>query len=212
MTKFWAVADYNVISTPLAITSLSPRGRRREARHYPYHQRHGFYDEHLLYINQSFRGGRHVCQLHESHEYAYANDIAIPARSRSPVGTSTAQVAPIRWNHVLRFDRLRRRNSGPSVSPASLTFTSTAGWHDSASKSVTDHSGLVRSPSAPSQPVETSLRRNTCGGSLASDGHCTVTVTFNPSIAGSIGGALTFSDNAASSPQLVKLTAQESLR
>jgi hypothetical protein len=48
---------------------------------------------------------------------------------------------------------------------------------------------------------------NTCGASLASHANCTFTVTFNPNSTGSINGAITVTDTATNSPQVLSLTA-----
>ena len=47
---------------------------------------------------------------------------------------------------------------------------------------------------------------NTCGSTLAPAGICTVQVVFSPTVAGVRTGTVTFSDNAASSPQTLALT------
>jgi hypothetical protein len=46
---------------------------------------------------------------------------------------------------------------------------------------------------------------NTCGSSLAAGTSCTVGVTFAPATLASVNGTLTFTDNAANSPQKVSL-------
>jgi uncharacterized repeat protein (TIGR03803 family) len=47
---------------------------------------------------------------------------------------------------------------------------------------------------------------NTCGGSLAAKSHCTITVTFEPSIVGADNGTLSVADSASNSPQTASLT------
>jgi trimeric autotransporter adhesin len=46
----------------------------------------------------------------------------------------------------------------------------------------------------------------TCGSTLAAGANCTISVTFDPSIAGSLPGTLGLSDNASNSPQTVALS------
>jgi 6-phosphogluconolactonase (cycloisomerase 2 family) len=48
---------------------------------------------------------------------------------------------------------------------------------------------------------------NTCGGSLAAHANCTFTVTFNPNRTGGINGAVTVTDTATNSPQVLSLSA-----
>ncbi|MGD0128659.1 MAG: choice-of-anchor D domain-containing protein [Terriglobia bacterium] len=47
---------------------------------------------------------------------------------------------------------------------------------------------------------------DTCNGSVAAKGNCTITVTLTPSGAGADNGTLTITDNASNSPQTVTLT------
>ena len=47
---------------------------------------------------------------------------------------------------------------------------------------------------------------NTCGSSLAVNASCPIKVTFHPTAIGTRTGAVTITDNAAGSPQSVKLT------
>jgi trimeric autotransporter adhesin len=47
---------------------------------------------------------------------------------------------------------------------------------------------------------------NNCGGSLQVGGNCQVSVSFFPTTVGAIDGAITLTDNAANSPQLVSLS------
>jgi hypothetical protein len=47
---------------------------------------------------------------------------------------------------------------------------------------------------------------NTCGGSVAAAGNCTISVTFTPTATGTRTGAITITDNASGSPHMVTLT------
>jgi hypothetical protein len=47
---------------------------------------------------------------------------------------------------------------------------------------------------------------NTCGATVAAGASCTVGVTFSPTGVGAVTGALTFTDSAATSPQVVTLS------
>jgi len=48
---------------------------------------------------------------------------------------------------------------------------------------------------------------NTCGTSIAAGATCTITVTFTPTAAGKVTGAVTITDSANNSPQTITLTA-----
>ncbi|SRR6266496_1143738 len=45
-----------------------------------------------------------------------------------------------------------------------------------------------------------------CSGNLVSGSSCTITVTFTPTLTGSVNGSLTVTDNAPGSPQMVSLS------
>jgi hypothetical protein len=47
---------------------------------------------------------------------------------------------------------------------------------------------------------------NTCGTSVATGASCAIGVAFTPTAAGSRAGAVTITDNASGSPQLITLT------
>ena len=50
------------------------------------------------------------------------------------------------------------------------------------------------------------IANNTCGAGIAAGSSCSIGITFSPSAAGAVAGTLTFTDNAANSPQVVSLT------
>jgi len=47
---------------------------------------------------------------------------------------------------------------------------------------------------------------NTCGSGLEEKGNCSVSVTFTPMVEGTLTGSVSFTDNAAGSPQTVSLS------
>jgi hypothetical protein len=51
-----------------------------------------------------------------------------------------------------------------------------------------------------------SSQTNTCGARVATNASCTLVVTFNPTAAGTMTGAVTIADDAVDSPQTVTLT------
>ena len=94
-----------------------------------------------------------------------------------------------------------------SLSPTSLTFASQAVGSTSAAQTVTlKNTGAgalsISGIAASGNFAET----NTCGTSLAASASCTISVTFTPTAAGTLSGAITFTDNAAASPQQVSLS------
>jgi hypothetical protein len=98
-----------------------------------------------------------------------------------------------------------------AVSPASLSFAATNMGSTSATQTVT----LSNSGSAPlalasvaSSNAAFVVSGGTCaaGGSVAAGGSCTVTVAFQPTSAGALGGTLTFTHNASPSTSTVALS------
>jgi 6-phosphogluconolactonase (cycloisomerase 2 family) len=99
-------------------------------------------------------------------------------------------------------------NNPVSFSPASLAFGNQSTGTTSGSKSVTlTNTGTttltITSVAASGDYGET----DTCAGqSIKAGKSCTITVTFTPSSTGTIAGALTVVDAAATSPQVVAVT------
>ena len=204
-----AVADYNVISTPLKITSLSPPSVAAGGAPFTLTiNGTGFTSNTYVYINNLYRAVATFVSSTQVTIPLTANDIGTAGAFQVAVGNfNTAGCGP--YVATTFYVSIGSGGGTPvvSVSPTSLTFTSTAAGTNSAAKAVTlTNSGTGALTIGSIATSGDFAQTNTCGGSLAANSHCTVTVVFNPSIAGSISGALTFSDNATTSPQLVKLT------
>jgi hypothetical protein len=94
-----------------------------------------------------------------------------------------------------------------SLSPASLTFASQTVGGTSAAQAVTlsntGGSALTITSISTAPPF---AQTNNCGSSVAAGASCTVSVTFTPTVVGTVSGTLAVADNAAGSPQAVSLT------
>jgi hypothetical protein len=93
-----------------------------------------------------------------------------------------------------------------TLSSASLTFGSQVLNSASASQPIT----LTNGGSADLQVSSIATtgdfaQTNDCGAAVATNGKCTIKVTFTPSALGARNGSVTITDNAASSPQVVLL-------
>jgi sugar lactone lactonase YvrE len=98
-----------------------------------------------------------------------------------------------------------------SINPSSVSFGNQNVGTLSAAKTVTlsnigtaslTIAGISLSgPNSPDFGVSTN-----CGGSLAVNASCTVSLTFTPSAAGARSASLTFSDSVAGSPQAISIT------
>jgi len=94
------------------------------------------------------------------------------------------------------------------VSPASLKLASTLVGQSSAAGTVTLTNSGSFSLSISTVSVSGDFSEtDTCAGqTIAPGGTCVVSVTFTPSITGSITGALTIVDNAVNTPQVLALS------
>jgi len=100
----------------------------------------------------------------------------------------------------------------PTLSPASLTFPTTAVGSTSASEVVTfsnpGSSALAVSSFkfTGTNASEFSIVGKTCNTSLAAGASCTITLAFKPTTTGAATATFTATDNAGNSPQSVALT------
>ena len=97
--------------------------------------------------------------------------------------------------------------SALTASPSSLSFGNVATGSTSSAQTVTvsnpgSTAASVSSVSASGPFAET----NTCGGSIAAGGSCTVSVTFAPTGTGSASGTLSVASSAPGSPLTVALS------
>ena len=96
-----------------------------------------------------------------------------------------------------------------SISPPTLAFGTEAVGHTSAAKTVSltnNQSSSLAFSFAASGNYAVSSGGTTCGASLAPKAKCNLAVTFTPTTNGSINGAVTLTDGAGFSPQLVALS------
>jgi hypothetical protein len=98
-----------------------------------------------------------------------------------------------------------------TIAPASLTFASQT--HNTTSPpqtlTLTNNSGATLTSLSFAGSADFSVAPGTtmpCSTSLAAGAKCTLSVTFTPARTGSIPGEATITDNASTSPQVVKLT------
>jgi hypothetical protein len=98
-----------------------------------------------------------------------------------------------------------------TLSPASLTFASTAVGATTAAQVVTIKNTSTAAVTLTSETFTgtnaTSFIKSatTCGASLAASASCTVSVEFKPTVVGALTASLSVADNATGSPQTVAL-------
>jgi hypothetical protein len=94
-----------------------------------------------------------------------------------------------------------------TFSPSSLAFASQSVSTTSAAQTITlTNSGTAALTLSSIAASGDFAQTNNCGTSLAASAACTISVTFTPTATGTRTGAITFTDNAAASPQQVALT------
>jgi hypothetical protein len=70
---------------------------------------------------------------------------------------------------------------------------------------LTNNHRVSLSFSAIATTVAFAIASNSCGSSIKAKARCTVSLSFSPTVTGAVAGALTFTDSAANSPQMVTL-------
>jgi len=199
-------ADYSTTSTPLHLTSINPPSATAGGAGFTLTiNGAGFTSSTAAYIGGFFRQPTFVSSTKITIPIQ-ASDIAQPgafqvAVGNFPSGATCAAYVPT------TFYVLLASGATASVSPSSLSFGNVAAGTMTASKAIT----LSNSGSGPLSIGSITAsgdfaQSNNCGSSLAAGNSCTVNVTFSPTIAGAVTGAMTFTDGASTSPQLVTLT------
>jgi hypothetical protein len=92
------------------------------------------------------------------------------------------------------------------VSPYSLSIPAILGSSDTGSVTLTNVSSSMVALSTFSLTPSAFTQTNDCNGSLAAAATCTVTVTFTPSVVGTVNGSLTINFSGQGSPQIIPLT------
>jgi hypothetical protein len=97
---------------------------------------------------------------------------------------------------------------GVSLSPFFLAFSPTGVGLTAAAQSLvlTNNGGVPLAISNLSVSAGFNLAANNCGTTLAANAACNLTVVFAPTAAGSVSGALTFTDNAPAGVQSTNLS------
>jgi len=95
-----------------------------------------------------------------------------------------------------------------SLAPGSLDLGTVAVGDTTAAKTVTltNNQAVSLNFSSILTSANFTIASNTCGANIAAGTTCTVGVTFSPTATGAATGSLTFTDDAANSPQTVNLT------
>ncbi len=119
-------------------------------------------------------------------------------------------VSMVLGSTLVTFAHASKRSSNKpvvSLSLTSLTFASQTVATTSPAQSVTlTNTGNASLSISGISPSGNFAETNNCGSSLAASASCTISVTFTPTASGTLTGAISFTDNGASSPQKVSLS------
>ena len=199
-------ADYSTTTTPLQLTSISPPNATEGGAAFTLTiNGAGFTSSTAAYIGGAYRQPTFVSSTKLTVQIN-ATDIATAgafqvAVGNFPSGASCAAYVPT------TFYVLIASGGTATLNEKTLAFGKLAAGAVSQSKAVK----LTNSGSGPLEIGSIAAsgefaQSNNCGSSVAAGGNCTINVTFNPSSLGAVTGALTVTDSASTSPQLVKLT------
>lgn len=198
-------ANYNTTSTPISMLSLSPPSAAAGGSNFTLTiTGTGFTSGTQVWVNNTFRSSTFVNST-TLQVTITAADIAQPTAfqifvQNFPTGWTGCSVSAALPFFVFQ------PGVAVSAAPTSLTFSSQVVATTSAAQSVTltnnGSSAAAVSISASGDFAQT----NNCGGSLNGGASCNVNVTFSPTNVGAISGAVTITDNAANSPQIVNLS------
>jgi hypothetical protein len=199
------IADFNTISTPFTVASLSPSAAVAGSAGLTLTiNGTGFTTGTVVIINSTSRTIKFINSGQITVSLT-SLDLATPGGfqvfvENFPPGATCAAFGALPFNVA----------SAPIVtpSPLNLTFAPQLVGTTSAAKTV-----MLKNTSASSVTMNSitatgdyAITSNTCGSSLASGGSCSVQLTFTPSVSGSVPGSLSISDSAPDSPQTVALT------
>jgi hypothetical protein len=202
-------ADYSTTSTRLQLTSISPTSATTGGAAFTLTiNGAGFTSSTAAYIGGFFRTPTFVNSTKITVAITPA-DIATAGAFQVAVGNFPSGAACAAYIPTTFYVLLGSGGGTPTatVSPTSLAFGNVAAGTTSASKTITlTNSGTGALSIGSIVASGDFAQTNNCSNSLAASSSCTVNVTFRPTVVAAITGAITFTDGAATSPQLVKLT------
>ena len=198
-------ANYNTTSTPISMLSLSPPSVAAGGANFTLTiTGTGFTSATQVWVNNAFRSSTFINPT-TLQVTITAADIASPTAFQIFVQNFPAGWTGCSVSAALPFF-VFQPGVAVSTAPTSLTFSSQVVATTSAAQSVTlTNNGSAAATVSISASGDFAQTDN-CGGSLNAGASCNVNVTFSPTNVGTISGAITITDNAANSPQVVNLS------
>ena len=199
-------ADYNTTAIPLTLTSTSPSAAVAGAGNFTLTLNGtGFSSGTLVFVHNVFRASTFV-NANKITVAMTATDLATRGgfqifAENFPNGAACAAFGALPFNVA----------SSPLVKPTplSLSFSPQVVSTGSARKTVTlnNTSGTTVNINSITATGDFSVSTPSgCGTTLAPGASCTVSVSFNPAVAGGVNGSVAITDSAPDSPQTVALT------
>jgi Astacin (Peptidase family M12A)/IPT/TIG domain/Abnormal spindle-like microcephaly-assoc'd, ASPM-SPD-2-Hydin/Divergent InlB B-repeat domain len=207
------IADFSTIPTPLTVTSISPVAAVAGSA--------GF---NLTINGTGFTGAPNptvvfVANSFVANTFVNQNQITVPISAKTlatpggiqvfvenfPSGATCAAFAAVPFNIA----------HAPIVTPnpINVTYAAQLVGTTSATKTINfkNTSATAVSINSITASGDFAITGNSCKASLAAGASCNVVMTFTPTVAGGISGALAMSDSAPDSPQVVSLKGTGSL-
>jgi hypothetical protein len=197
-------ANYNTTDTPISMISLSPPSAAAGGSNFTLTiTGTGFTSGTQVWVNNTFRSSTFVNST-TLQVTITANDIASPTAfqifvQNFPTGSTCSVSAALPFF-------VYQSTVAITTNPTSLTFAAQAAGTTSSAKSVTLTNTGSSTASVSISNSGDFAQTNTCNGSLGAGSSCTVSVKFTPTNVGTITGAVTVTDTASNSPQVVSLS------
>lgn len=215
--QFVPTANFNVTTTPLAITSFTPAKEVASATAAPAItvKGTGFANGYTYaYWNGAYRGLSAVTPTQFTMQLqagdlanAGGQDVFVGNYTMSPAGCGVTTEA----SYTVAATAAGKATTAVTLTPAALTFAATEVGSSTAPQTLTlknTGTATLAIGSISLWGAYTSsfaLGSNTCGAALAAGASCTFTAAFAPKVPGALTGTIAINDDATGSPQMVAL-------
>jgi glycine cleavage system H lipoate-binding protein len=211
--QFVPTASFNTVSTPLAITTISPASAAVSASNLDLTINGTGFSSTTTYAY--WNGGYRQITYNSSTEivmHLTAGDLSASGTQQILIGNYTTNTASSTCGVIAQTQFNVNAPAGASavqLAPTSLTFGSQNEGTSSAAVAVTlTNSGTaalqISSIAVTGTNASSFLQSNNCHASVAASEICTISVTFAPQAAGALTASVTITDNAGT--QIVPLS------
>jgi hypothetical protein len=200
-------ANYNISTTALAVNSLSPPTTPAGGAGFTLTiNGAGFTSSSIVFVNNVFVSSTFVSST-EITVPITAADIATPGAFQVGVSNFPSMSPCSAFAALPFFVTIAPLMPVVSLSATTENFGNQVINTNGSSKNITlTNTGSATLTITSITPSGDFGESDNCAGSVLAGGHCTLTLTFTPSVLGALSGVLTLVDNAVTSPQLVTLS------